>query len=169
VLTRAAIPLADDETGGSLHDKLAALGAEKLVETVDLLASGAATATPQPEQGVTYAEKLRKDEAEIDWNLPAEVLERRIRAFNPWPSTWTTFRGKPLKIHRTLLANTDTRDNKPGEMIAAGRDGLVIATGEGALRLIDVQPAGKKSMSAEDLMNGHQVKAGEMLGSDSSL
>jgi len=164
VLARAAIPLDDDETGGSLHDKLATLGAELLIKTVDDLQAGSAKAEAQPQTGVTYAEKLRKDEAEIRWDEPAAVIERRIRAFNPWPSTWTMFRGKPMKIHRAALVDAGKAASKPGEIILADRTGMVIAAGDGALRLELVQPAGKKAMSGADLVNGYQIKSGERLG-----
>ncbi len=163
VLARAAITLDAKETGGSLHDKLAALGAQQLTQTVTALETGAVSATPQAAEGVTYAEKLRKEEAEIRWRETATVIERRIRAFNPWPSTWARFRGKPLKIHLGEVVQNAT-GNDPGEVIQADRNGLVVSTGTDALRLVTVQPAGKKVMSGADLVNGYQVKTGEKMG-----
>ncbi|RTZ61020.1 MAG: methionyl-tRNA formyltransferase [Gammaproteobacteria bacterium] len=164
ILSRAAITLDEKETGGSLHDKLATLGAGQLVQTVAALENGAVSATPQSDQGASYAGKLRREEAKIRWDEPAVVIERRIRAFNPWPSTWTTFRDKPMKVHLGEMVHNAAGKGAPGEVIQADRDGLVVSAGNGALRLATVQPAGKKPMAGVDLVNGYQVKKGERLG-----
>lgn len=161
VLKTVKTPISKDDTGGSLHDRLAELGASALVETIAEIENGAASPIPQPEQGVTYAEKLRKEEAEINWSLPAEVIERRIRAFNPWPVTWTGFRGKPLKIWAGMITEGEST---PGSILEISKSGITVATGDAALCISRLQPAGKKPMNAADFANGNQIQPGEYMG-----
>lgn len=164
VLMRLSTPITADETGGTLHDRLAALGGNAILDVVDRLATGRLVPEPQPDEGVLYAPKLSKDEAEIDWARPAIEIERRVRAFNPWPVAQTRWRDRQLRIHAARAVDEpDLPTGKPGTVAAAGRDGVRVACGEGALRLDRAQLPGRKPVSGRDLVNaGLQVN--EALG-----
>lgn len=153
VMHTVRVPLADDETGGSLHDRLAEAGAAALLECVRALARGGAPAAmPQGDEGTTYARKLNKTEAKIDWHQPARVLERRIRAFNPWPVAWCMAGDERTRV---WLANTveETPGAVPGTLLSCGKDGIDVATGNGVLRLLELQRPGKRRMAAADYLN----------------
>jgi methionyl-tRNA formyltransferase len=157
VIHRVSITLNDDETGGSLHDRLASLGASALLDCVTRLAGGVLPdARPQADAGVTYARKLEKSEAEIDWSLPATTLERRIRAFNPWPVAWSTVAGERLRVWKSCLPG-QSHDSLPGTVLAASKDGIDVATGEKVLRLLELQRPGKRRMSAADYLNAPNI------------
>jgi methionyl-tRNA formyltransferase len=148
-----AVPLAARETGGSLHDRLSVLGASSLLACVQQLARGERVEShPQPETGVTYARKLEKAEAQVDWKEPAEVLERRIRAFDPWPVAWCMVDEERTRIWGACVIN-ESRECRPGTILAAGRQGIDVATGKGVLRLLELQRPGKRRMSAADYLN----------------
>jgi methionyl-tRNA formyltransferase len=147
------IPLADDESGGSLHDKLAELGATALLQCVRALARGQSLpTTPQPKQGVTYARKLDKAEAQIDWSASAAALERQIRAFNPWPVSWCMMGAERTRIWKAEIME-ETHQCAPGTVLKKGAEGIQIATGKGVLRLLELQRPGKRRMSAADFLN----------------
>jgi methionyl-tRNA formyltransferase len=153
VLYRRAIRLNGTETAGSLHDELAQLGAESLLTCVQALTKQALpTAIPQDEAGVSYARKLIKAEAQLDWSEPARVLERRVRAFNPWPVAWCDINGERTRI---WLAAYDQRvhDRAPGTVLAAGKSGIEIATGKHVLNLLELQKPGGRRMSAAEYLN----------------
>jgi methionyl-tRNA formyltransferase len=153
VIHRASIALGATETGGSLHDALADLGAGALLECVHRLSHGESLqAEPQPESGITYARKLDKAEAQIDWSGPAEALERRIRAFNPWPVAWCMVGGERTRIWKSSLVR-ETHDSAPGTVLSTGKHGIDIATGKHVLRLLELQRPGKRRMSAADYLN----------------
>ena len=157
VIHRRRIPLIGDETGGSLHDQLAALGAEALLSCVRRLAAGETLPlAAQPENGVSYAAKLAKGEAEIDWSAPAETLERRVRAFDPWPVAWCLVDGERTRIWRASSIRGES-SAAPGTIIGSGRDGIDVATGSGILRLLELQPPGKRRMSAADYLNARTL------------
>jgi methionyl-tRNA formyltransferase len=153
VLLRRSIPIAADETGGTLHDKLAALGAALLAEGLERLTSGPPL-TPQAQaaEGVTYAHKLEKAEARLDWNAPAEVIARKVRAFDPWPVAEAQLGGELLRIWKAAVVHDGT-SAAPGSIVAAGRDGIDVACAGGVLRLLEVQRAGGRRMRAADLAN----------------
>jgi methionyl-tRNA formyltransferase len=155
VLLRRPLAIAPDDTGGTLHDKLAALGAEALGEGVDRLLGGMALpAQPQSADGVTYAHKLDKSEAAFDWNQPAVVIERKVRAFNPWPVAEAPLAGEMLRVwNATVLPGTSTA--APGSVLGAGRDGIDVACADGVLRLLEVQRAGARRIAAADYANAH--------------
>lgn len=152
VLLRTATPIQPDDTGGSLHDRLAQLGAETLAEGLaQLRESGAALPSEtQDHAQATYAHKLEKAEAILDWQQPASALARKVRAFSPWPVAEAMLEGERLRIHRALAIDGA---GAPGEVIAAGRDGIDVACGEGALRLLLVQRDGGRAMAAFDYLN----------------
>jgi methionyl-tRNA formyltransferase len=156
VLDRAAIPITPVDTGGSLHDKLASLGAERLCAVLALLARGqTVTETPQDHAAAVYAHKLDKSEAALDWRRPAEVLERQVRAFNPWPVAQAAVQGGWLRVHHATLEGI-THGATPGQILEAGPQGLLLACGEGALRLREVQAPGRRPIAFSDLYNARR-------------
>lgn len=159
MLSKRALPIDSDETGQSLHDKLAQLGADSLIEMLPSYLAGEITPQPQPDEGVTYAPQIKKEEGEIDWSLDAVAIERLVRAFTPWPGTYTSFRGKQLKIHAgEVIAGAAA----VGEVIE--RDGrIAIGTGEGLYAPTEVQLAGKSRSAIDDFVNGYQDFVGSTL------
>ena len=156
VLLQRRTPIGDAETGGQLHDRLSELGAEALAEGLALLREGRLPpAQAQPEQGVTYAHKLDKAEAKLDWSQPAVVLARKVRAFNPWPVAEAQVAGERLRIHEAV-ALPSVFVSEHGRIIAADKRGIDIACGEGALRLLRVQREGGKPVSAADYLNARR-------------
>ena len=145
----------DADTTGSLHDKLAALGAGMIVEALRRLEKGTLPATPQPEQGVTYAAKISKDEAKLDFNLPALDLWRKVRAFNPFPGAQGTANGTVIKIWQ---AEPAPGNGEPGQVIAADAQGIVVACGSGALRLLQLQKPGGKRLAAAEFLKGFALE-----------
>ncbi|ENE1252501.1 methionyl-tRNA formyltransferase [Stenotrophomonas maltophilia] len=156
VLLHQELPIAATDTGGQLHDKLAELGAQVLSDGLGLLRAGIKPiARPQPEQGVTYAHKLDKAEARLDWAQDAGVLARTVRAFNPWPIAEATLAGERVRIHGAVALEAD-HGQAPGTLLAAGRDGIDIACGQGALRLRVLQREGGKAITAADYLNARR-------------
>ena len=156
VYLRAATEIAPGETGGSLHDRLASLGAEALIQALPGILDGSVTPEPQDDSLATYAHKLTKDEAAIDWTQPAVDIERRVRAFDPWPVAHTSLDGAPLRIW-AAQAEPGPQTAAPGTVVSAGKSGLGIATGEGTLRITRLQPSGKKPMGAADFLNARRM------------
>ena len=156
VLLHQELPIAATDTGGQLHDKLAELGAQVLSDGLGLLRAGIKPiARPQPEQGVTYAHKLDKAEARLDWAQDADALARTVRAFNPWPIAEATLAGERVRIHGAVALEAD-HGQAPGTVLAAGRDGIDIACGQGALRLRVLQREGGKAITAADYLNARR-------------
>jgi methionyl-tRNA formyltransferase len=156
VLLSQATAIGAEETGGQLHDRLAELGAKLLAEGLRQLRAGTLPAArPQPEAGVTYAHKLDKAEAKLDWSLPAEVLARKVRAFSPWPVAEAQVAGERLRIHEAVALSA-VYVSGHGRVIAAGRQGIDVACGGGALRLLRVQREGGKPISAADYLNARR-------------
>ncbi|MBV1775721.1 methionyl-tRNA formyltransferase [Burkholderiaceae bacterium DAT-1] len=155
MLSMHRLPIAADDTTASLHDKLATLGGDAIVSTLAQL--NQLNAIAQPAEGVTYAEKIRKDEAHVDWTLPATVIERRLRAFNPFPALCSTLNEETIKFWRGTLVQGS---GKPGEILSAGPEGIVVACGEGAINLTELQRPGGKRLSASALLTGLPLVAG---------
>ncbi len=159
VVLRAAVPILPSDTAGSLHDRLAPLGAKLIVDSLEALARGTLRQTPQPAAGVTYAHKIEKSEARIDWTLDASAIERRVRAFNPAPGATARLRGSEVKIWRASVVEAARGDT--GRVLAADRTGVTVACGRGALRLHALQRAGGKRLDAEAFLRGFPVAAGD--------
>lgn len=156
VLLHQELPIAATDTGGQLHDKLAELGAQVLSDGLGLLRAGIKpVARPQPEQGVTYAHKLDKAEARLDWSQDAGALARTVRAFNPWPIAEATLAGERVRIHGAVALDL-AHGQAPGTVLAASRDGIDIACGQGALRLRVLQREGGKAITAADYLNARR-------------
>ncbi|MUV13327.1 methionyl-tRNA formyltransferase [Noviluteimonas gilva] len=154
VLLHQTLDIAPDETAGQLHDRLSTLGAQVLADGLGLLrANMRPVQRPQPEQGATYARKLDKAEARLDWTQPADVLARKVRAFDPWPIAEGEIAGDTVRIHRAIAIEGR---GTPGTVLAAGRDGIDVACGEGALRIRVLQRAGGKLITAADYLNARR-------------
>jgi len=159
VLLSQALEIGPAETGGQLHDRLAALGAQVLGDGLGLLrATIHLPPQPQPEAGVTYAHKLDKAEARLDWTLPAQVLANKVRAFNPWPMAEAMLGADRVRIHGAI-AIEEAHDAMPGSVLRAGRDGIDIACASGALRVRVLQRDGGKAITAADALNGGLLNA----------
>lgn len=167
ILSRAECNIEDDDTGSSLHDRLMVLGADTLLDMLDAFIRGDIKPVAQDESRSCYAKKLTKQEAEINWSLPARKLERYVRAFNAWPVSFTYWlrKGKlePLRIWKSEVLSITGAKGSTGQVIGAGPGGIDVLTGEGVLRLLEVQPAGKRKMSAADFVNAHDLQ-GQVLG-----
>jgi methionyl-tRNA formyltransferase len=163
-IAHVEVPIAADETGGSLHDRLAAAGAALVVEVLGRLArDGRLEAQPQPAEGVVYAHRIGRDDAQIDWSAHAAAIERQVRAFDPVPGAATLLRGAPFKIWKARVA-PGVQAALPGTVVAVSTRAVVVACGEGALVLDEVQPAGGRRMSVAAFVAGRGVDAGERLG-----
>ncbi|MFJ2548198.1 methionyl-tRNA formyltransferase [Pseudomonas sp. NPDC087612] len=163
MLLKVSTPISASDTGGSLHDRLAEMGPPAVLEAVAGLAAGTLQGEVQDDSLATYAHKLNKDEARLDWSRPAVELERLIRAFNPWPICHSTLNGEALKV---LGANLSTGSGNPGEILSASKDGLIVACGEQALCLTRLQLPGGKALNFSDLFNSRREKftTGTVLG-----
>ena len=156
ILLTARIRPAEDETGGSLFEKLSRLGGELIVKTLEELERGSLTRTPQGTEGMTYAKMLTKEMGEIDWTKDADSIERLIRGLSPWPGTYTHIDGRLLKIHRAKLCGESTCTEAAGPGTVSVRNGqLFVQCGKGVLELLEVQPEGKKRMTAADYLRGY--------------
>jgi len=159
-------PIHADDTAATVHDRLAALGATLIVSTLDGLVRRSIDPTPQPTEGVTYAHKLGKHESLIDWRRPAVELERKVRAFDPWPGTSFSFNGEAIKVLGAALA---LASGAPGT-VSIARDGIpVVACGVGGLRLLKLQRPGKAPQAAEAFLRGFALPAGTVLPSPAAL
>jgi methionyl-tRNA formyltransferase len=167
ILLERKIALRRRETGGSLHDRLAALAPEALGEALTLLKQGRAPRVPQEASQATYAAKLSRENGRIDWRADRFAIDRKIRAMNPWPAAFTTLPGpdglpRKLKIFGAILSRKSS--GTPGEVLHTDKHGILVASGGGGLLLRDVQMEGKKRMSARDFLLGHPVPPGTLLG-----
>lgn len=158
------LPITATDTTASLHDKLADLGGRMIVEALELSACGGLTRTAQPEEGVAYAHKIEKAESWMDWSLPALELDRRLRAFNPFPGGATQWGDEVIKLW-TAVPEAYMGTAQPGSVLAADASGVLVACGTGALRLTQLQRAGGKRLAAGDFLRGFELPAGALLTS----
>jgi methionyl-tRNA formyltransferase len=176
MLAIRALDIAPQETAGTLHDRLARLGGELIVETLDAVVSGSSREQPQPQTGITYAEKINKAEAQIDWGDDAATVLRRVRAFNPWPIAETKLEGVQLRVWEAELgldsepqvrgselaspggASTPAYSkDAPGTVLAASNDGIEVACGRGTLRILRLQLAGRKPLAAQEFIKAQRL------------
>jgi methionyl-tRNA formyltransferase len=153
MLLKLDTPISADDTGGSLHDRLAEMGGKAIVQAMERLAKGDLTGEVQNEAEANYAHKLSKEEGHIDWSRSAQEIERLIRAFNPWPGTFTDLGEQRIRIHQASALKQGS-DKGPGTVIARERDGVDVACGTGTLRITSAQLPGSKAQSINDLING---------------
>jgi methionyl-tRNA formyltransferase len=153
-------PISAADTAATVHDRLAELGGRLIVSTLDALVAKTIDPVPQPDDGVTYAHKLGKEEGALDWRRPAAELERKVRAFHPWPGTWFDVAGERIKV---LGAALTLAGGAPGT-VSVGRDGFPVVTcGVGGLKLLKLQRAGKSAQAADAFLRGFALAAGTVL------
>jgi len=166
MLATVTTPIDATDNAQTLHDRLAALGAELLVKTIPDYVRGAIVPQPQPAEGATYARKITREDGVIDWKQPARVLWNRVRALVPWPGSHTFFPGAPkprlIKIWRAELEPAP--DGVPGEILRADKTGIVVRCGQQALRIVELQQEGGRRLTAQEFLAGRELKAGERLG-----
>ena len=155
ILLQKAIPIADDETGGSLHDRLAELGAEALMEALPKILDGSLKPVPQGEMTTPYAKQLTKEIGKLDFTQPAESLERYVRGLNPWPGTFTFLNGKLLKIWKADVTELPQDAGEPGSITDINAETFTFVTADGGLRILELQPEGKRRMKTAEFLRGY--------------
>jgi methionyl-tRNA formyltransferase len=163
VLTSATQAIGAETTSATLHDQLAALGAQQLLVALDGLAAGTLHALPQATEGVSYAQKLSKAESAIDWRRDATEIDRQIRAFNPWPATETRLDGEVVKLLRSRISAGEQASGavEPGTLLGLEGDALRVACGKGVLQVLELQRAGRKAVAARDFYNALRPQPGQ--------
>lgn len=165
IILQREVAVGPEETAGELEARLAEVGAELLLEAVDLLVAGRAPRRPQDHAKATYAGKIAKSDGALDWNRPAREIANRVRAMNPWPCAYTAWRGGTLRVWRASVEDgTAAIPAAPGTVLRADAGGLVVAAADGAVRLLEVQRSGGRRLPAAEFVRGHRVRAGERLG-----
>ncbi|MBO5292002.1 MAG: methionyl-tRNA formyltransferase [Lachnospiraceae bacterium] len=166
MLTKTVVPILDTDTGESLHDKLSAAGAELIVKTLPMIEAGEVIPEKQDDTQSTYAKMLNKSMGRIDWSRPAVEIERLVRGLNSWPSAYTSFHGKNLKIWESRIAREaeNGTNAEPGCVVWVDKESFTVQTGEGALCITNVQIEGKKRMPVKDFLLGYKIETGEKLG-----
>jgi methionyl-tRNA formyltransferase len=166
ILSRRAVPISPEDNSATLHDRLADLGAELLVPTILEYTTGGITPRPQIEAEASYARKITKEDGRLDWSLPARTLWNRVRAFTPWPGAFTSLAGNSarrlLKIFHVTVE--ESRGGQPGEILQADKAALMVACGQGALRIHELQLEGGRRMTAAELLAGHPLQPGTKIG-----
>ena len=162
IVAQRRTPIRLEEDSVILHDRLALLGAELLVQTIPDYAAGKIQPTPQPAEGASYAPKIKKEDGRIDWNQPARTILNRLRAFLPWPGAFTFLKAKPkphlLKIWKVEIVE---KSGRAGEILSADRNGILVACGQNALRILELQREGGRRLNAGEFLAGYPLKAGE--------
>jgi methionyl-tRNA formyltransferase len=164
ILARFPVPISGSDTGESLHDRLSQTGAEAIVEVLDKLDHYRTNSRPQDDTLATYARKISKDEGNIDWNQDAAQIERKIRAFTPWPGCQTWYENVKLGIRRAEAVD-ETHNANPGQVLKADKTGILIACGSGCLRLLELQRPGGRAVPYRDFLNGMPLQTGTILSS----
>ncbi len=161
VLLVKKTPIGTEETTGEVHDRLAYVGVEGLMEALRLLGEGKAPRQPQDASHASYAPSIKREFCRLDWKAPAGCVFNRVRGLSPWPGAETSWRGMELKVYKTVL---ETRKGNAGEVLEISKQGVVVAAGVDSLRLIEIQPPGKKKMGAYDFILGHpDFRPGDVL------
>ena len=163
ILMQQKLDILPEENAGDLHDRLAQLGAETLIETIEKWKKGEIVPQKQEESEATYAPPLKKEDGLIDWGKPAEMIYNQIRGMNPWPGAYTLLAGKRLKVFQTKLIKKVSR-KKPGTVLDITDEGIVVGTGEGRLLLTEIQLESRKRISADKFLRGYPIPAGTQLG-----
>ncbi|MBE2282032.1 MAG: methionyl-tRNA formyltransferase [Prosthecobacter sp.] len=163
ILLMKRLPIADDDTGGTLHDKLAIQAPAALEEALDLLATGHPPREKQDDSKATHVRKLTRQDGRIDWSRPAIELDRLVRAFTPWPGTSCMLKDTQMKIHRAQLIPNADACPPPGTIVSADASGIVVSCGNGLLSLLEVQIEGGRRLSAADFLRGHPLQTGDLL------
>lgn len=163
MILKTEIPMDAEETGGTLHDKLAEAGAKLCVETLKAVEDGTAVFTKQGESPTAYAKMLDKKLGDIDWKKTAAEIERLIRGLNPWPSAYTSWENKVMKIWRAEVTETENNKTEPGTVIKVEKDGFTIQCGENGLKILELQIPGKKRMDAGAFLRGYELNEGTVL------
>ncbi len=163
IIAQVGETIREDDTAGTLQERLARLGADLLARTLDDIRGGRVRRTPQPPAEATFAPKLKKSDGRLDWSRPAVELSNRIRAFTPWPGCYCEFPGARPFLVRVLKARVEAGQGQLGEILSGAGDGPLVQTGALALRLLELQPEGRKPMSGAAFLCGHPLKAGEQL------
>jgi len=166
VLLQEHVGIGPDETAGELEARMSELGADLMVRSFDGLEDGSLVPGPQSDAGVTRAPKLSREDGRLDWTWPAARIHNRVRGANPVPGAFTEWQGQPLKVHRSRLRE-DLQPAAPGSVLEAG-DELVVSAADGALSLLQVQPAGKGAMEGSDFVRGYRIAVGDVLGTPAS-
>ena len=165
ILTQQQTPINNEDNSQILHDRLAQIGAALLIQTIRDYVAGKIVPRPQPAQGATHARKITKEDGRLDWTKPAPTLWNRIRAFTPWPGAFTHLPGQPrphlLKIWQAEVAD---QSGQPGQILHADKTGIIVACGEKALRILNLQREGGRRMTAQEFLAGHPLKPGDNLG-----
>src|SRR3972149_6426206 len=165
VILQARMKIGPDETAGELHDRLAALGAEFVLQSVRLIERGGVRLNDQDETQASKAPKIFKDDCRVDWNKPSEAVHNFVRGLSPIPSAWTTHKGKVLKLYRTrLIQNIPTGEkSSPGTVAATEGDELTIQAGDGVISIVELQQEGRKRINAAEFLRGYDLHAGDLL------
>ncbi len=162
ILLQEAFPLTGEETGGSLFEKMAVTGGRLLIQALDLLEKGRLQAVRQPEDGITLAPPIGKEMFHIDWTMPTDEINRRIRAFDPSPGCWTEWNGQRIRLYAPFTVNMpNPPDTEPGTVLSLRNDGIVIASGDGTVGVREIQYPGKRRMSCADFLRGRKLEPGE--------
>jgi methionyl-tRNA formyltransferase len=164
ILTQRATPIRPNDNAETLHDRLAQIGADLLAQTIPDYVAGKIQPRPQPVEHVTHAPKIRKEDGRIDWNLPARAVWNRIRAFTPWPGAFTHLPAQPSpQLLKLWQAEVVDQTAAPGQILHTDKEGLLVACGRGALRVLVLQREGGRRMSAQEFLAGHRLKPGQQL------
>lgn len=164
MLTQVEVPITETDTVGTLHDKLSEAGAKLLSDTLPKLLKGELKGTPQKEEDATFAYTIKREQEKIGWTKSGEDIYNHVRGLNPWPVAYTTQQGAVIKIWWVEKVKTSTRGN-PGEILALDEDGIIVSTGnETSVKIIELQPSGKKRMKASDFLRGAKISVGDRLG-----
>ena len=162
ILTERRTAISEEDTAQTLHDRLATMGAELLVETIPSWVSGRLTPRAQPE-GATYARKIEKSDGLIDWNEAAAQISRKVRAFTPWPGAYTFLEANgQRRMIKVLGGSMVDAGGEPGAVVSSSKEGIVVATGSGAFCITALQPEGRKRMAAHEFLTGHPLGKGQV-------